>query len=66
MEVKKMISKEQAFANIKKSCEEQLHKIYCAGVPDFALERFNKEIEMLKNQTFNENLKEEVIKNHMD
>ena len=46
-----MISKEQAFANIKKSCEEQLHKIYCAGVPDFALERFNKEIEMLKNQT---------------
>lgn len=49
MEVKKMISKEQAFANIKKSCEEQLHKIYCAGVPDFALERFNKEIEMLKS-----------------
>ena len=44
-----MISKEQAFANIKKSCEEQLHKIYCAGVPDFALERFNKEIEMLKS-----------------
>lgn len=27
---------------------------------------YKEEIEMLKNQTFNENLKEEVIKNHMD
>ena len=27
---------------------------------------YKEEIEMLKKQTFNENLKEEVIKNHMD
>lgn len=44
-----MISKEQAFANIKKSCEKQLNKIYCAGVPDFVLERLQQELITLEN-----------------
>ena len=44
-----MITKEQAFANIKKSCEERLNEIYCSGIPDFALDRFNQEITTLEN-----------------
>ncbi len=44
-----MITKEQAFANIKKSCEERLNEIYCSGIPDFAIERFNKEMAVLEN-----------------
>lgn len=44
-----MITKEQAFANIKKSCEKRLNEIYCSGIPNFALDRFNQEITALEN-----------------
>ena len=43
-----MITKEQAFENIRKACEERLREIYNAGIPDFAQERYEKEINMLE------------------
>lgn len=46
------ITKEQAFENIQKSCEERLNQIYCAGVPEFAKERLEKELKALsKSET---------------
>ena len=35
-----MITKEQAFENIRNACEERLREIYNAGIPDFAQERY--------------------------
>lgn len=38
-----MITKEKAFENIQKTCEERLNQIYCAGIPDFVNERLQLE-----------------------
>lgn len=46
------ITKEQAFENIQKACEERLNQIYCAGVPKFAKERLERELKaLLKSET---------------
>lgn len=46
------ITKEQAFENIQKACEERLNQIYCAGVPEFAKKRLEKELRALsKSET---------------
>ena len=43
-----MITKEKAFENIQKTCEERLNQIYCAGIPDFVNERLQLEKKHLK------------------
>lgn len=43
-----MISKEKAIENIIQVCTERLNSIYCAGIPDFVMERFEREITALK------------------
>lgn len=43
-----MISTEKAIENISQACMERLDSIYPAGIPDFAAERFEREMTVLK------------------
>ncbi len=44
-----MITKTQALTNIRKSCEDRINKIYCAGVPAVVRERLEHELKFLEN-----------------
>lgn len=43
-----MISKEKAIENIRQTCQERLNSIYCAGIPDFVSQRYEREMTALE------------------
>lgn len=47
-----MISKEEAFINIKNDCEKRICEVYPAGVPEFVSEELKWELEKLKNSEY--------------
>lgn len=47
-----MILKEQAFNNIKNACEKRICEVYPAGVPNFAREELDWELDKLKKSEY--------------